>query len=88
MNDIEKLDAAGEESRCTHIWEVLFEVKSQIQEEGDAWIFDEMTVAAGADGRKALDKLRDYVADPDKYGMQVVDFRVVGIRILAEADIL
>jgi hypothetical protein len=87
MNDIEKLEAAAEKVKFTHIWEVLFEVQAAGVEEEAGWIFDELNVAAGSDGAKAIEKVKEYVSDVEKYEVIISDFRIVGLRILAEADI-
>lgn len=88
MDDIEKLSAATEKNQMTHIWEVLFEVQAAGIEKEEGWVFDEVTVLTGPDGSQAIEKVKDYVSDYARYCVAVSDFRVLGLRILAEADIV
>jgi hypothetical protein len=85
--DIDKLHLSEEAARCSHIWEVIFEVLDPDDMEL-GYTHDELTVAGGADGEHIVAKARAYVLNEEEYGMAVKDFRLKSLRILATADIL
>lgn len=52
------------------------------------WIEDELIVLAGADAREAIAKTLTYVADPERYGLPVIDVRITGVELLSQAEVL
>lgn len=86
-DDLNTLSAAEEAQQKNFIYQVVFEVLAS--EDGGAveWAQDEITVAAGPDGQKAIDQVRDYALDEEQYGLEAKGFRVLGLKILAMAEI-
>lgn len=91
--------AAQEAQKVTHIWEVEFEIKAkedladdsipeEILEDLDGWFGVSLTVAGGVDGEAIIQKLKEYVRSPEVYGITVTEFRLCGLKILAEAEVL
>lgn len=85
MADIDQLQEAETRDLRDHHWKITFEVI--IQGEDQDWSFDEYIVAAGPDSSFAVERLKEYVLNEEEYGVKVIGFRTLDIRLLSAADI-
>lgn len=85
--ELDKLiEAEGDGSQ--HIYLVQFEIKTMIPViEEVGWVSDELSVAVMEDGMAAIEKVKAFVLDEEEYGVQVEEFRLKGLKLLAKADI-
>lgn len=85
MADIDHLQEAEDRGLRDHHWKITFEIV--ISGEDEDWSFDECTVAAGPDSSYAVERLREYVLNEEEYGVKVIGFRTLDIRLLSVADV-
>jgi hypothetical protein len=85
--DVQNLMVAEAATRTDHIYLVSFQVMTHIEQlDTMGWIDDELTVATGFDAQQAIAKVQAYV-NGGEYGLPVSEFRLRGVKLLAEADI-
>jgi hypothetical protein len=84
-NDIEQIEQAAGNSDGLFHYQITFEVLVDMDGMED-WVDDEMTVKAGPDAEVALQKLKANVFDEAEYGIKVKRFRLIGIKLMSEAN--
>lgn len=79
-----------------HHWEVFFAAKiSEDVDEEEAevfgiaggWVHESITVQADADGENAIRKAKEYVMNPARYGVEVLQFRLRGLNAKSTAEV-
>jgi hypothetical protein len=85
-NDIEQIEQAAGNSDGLFHYQIGFRSPCRYGWNPEDWVDDEMTVKAGPDAEVALQKLKANVFDEAEYGIKVKRFRLIGIKLMSEAN--